>query len=162
MPNASHWLSASALVVFVLTAVLSVFAALQPGLSGLQLAIIIFAPILIWFVAARQAGITSDARRVAAESLASVQHLAELSSVNTDQPPRVLGQAIAEQDTANRNALINQLTQVYVLMHRDVSQSIVEGSEPPPVDWLNERLEKLGLNWRVRITSNGELESYAP
>ena len=44
----------------------------------------------------------------------------------------------------------------------DIVLKIIEGSEPPPLEWLNEGLGKLDLNWRVRITNDGELESYTP
>lgn len=160
MPNISHWLSPSALVSFLLTGVLSGYAALQPGAPAWLFAVAAFAPLLVWFVVARQARVAADARSLATESVASMKRLAELTGVIANRPPHVLTQAIAERDAENRNAIINQLTQVYVLMHRDVSQDVIDGSEPPPLEWLNDGLDKLGLNWRVRITNEGELESY--
>ena len=132
----------------------------DPG--GWMFWLALLAPWLVWFVAARQVAIAADARSAASDARAIVKHLAELTGVNPNQPPEILAEAIADQDTANRSAVINQLTQVYVLMHRDASQRIIEGSEPPPLEWLNEGLEKLGVSWRVRTTTSGELESYAP
>ena len=120
------------------------------------------APLLVWFVAARLVRNAVEAQDAASEALSIVKHLAELTGVDSNQPQEVLAEAIADQDAANRNAVINQLTQVYVLMHRGVSQRVIEGSEPPPLEWLNEGLEKLGVSWRVRTTDNGDLESYTP
>ena len=169
MPKISHWLSPSALASFALTGLVSAFAASRLGPAGWMFWFAVLAPLVVWFVAARQAqnaaearNHAAEARNIANETLAIVKHLAELAGVNANQPPEILAEAIADQDIANRNAVINQLTQVYVLMHGDVSQGIIEGSEPPPLEWLNEGLERLGMNWRVRITNGGELESYTP
>ena len=162
MPKTSHWLAPLALISFALTALLSVYAALRPGAPVWLLLFAVLAPLSAWFVAARQAQSAAEARQIANQAAAVVKRLAESAGVNANRPSEALAEAIADQDAANRNAVINQLTQVYVLMHDDVSQSIIEGSEPAPLEWLNEGLEKLGVNWRVRITNDGELESYTP
>jgi hypothetical protein len=162
MPKLSHLLSLSALVSLALTGVASAYAASRPGPAGWMFWFVVLAPLLAWFVAARQAQNAAEARTIANETRVIVEHLAEVTGVNANQPPETLAANIADQDTANRDAVINQLTQVYVLMHGDVSQGIIEGSEPPPLEWLNEGLEKLGLNWRVRMTNEDELESYTP
>ena len=158
MPKISHWLSPSAIASFALTALVSAYAASRLGPAGWMLWFAVLAPLVVWFVAARQAQTAAEARnnaadarnkaaeaqKIANETLGIVKHLADLAGVNANQPPEILAEAIADQDIANRNAVINQLTQVYVLMHGDVSQGIIEGSEPPPLEWLNKGTREIG------------------
>lgn len=162
MPKTAHWLSLPAIACLALSALASAYTLSRPDPGGWLFWLALAAPLLVWFVAARQVQDAVEARNAASDALSIVKHIAEVAGVNANQPPEILVEAIADQDTANRNAVINQLTQVYVLMHREASQRIIEGSEPPPLEWLNEGLEKLGVSWRVRTTSSGELESYTP
>jgi hypothetical protein len=38
----------------------------------------------------------------------------------------------------------------YILSHPNISEGLLTGKEDPPADWMNERLQELGENWRVR------------
>jgi hypothetical protein len=51
-------------------------------------------------------------------------------------------------EAERRHKILQTLQQKYVITH-DVDQSVIDGLEPPPSDWINEQLKELGERWNV-------------
>jgi hypothetical protein len=54
------------------------------------------------------------------------------------------------QAAANNRALVLQrLTQEYIWSRDNSTPALAAGTERPPSDWMNRRLQEMGLPWRV-------------
>jgi hypothetical protein len=51
-------------------------------------------------------------------------------------------------EAERRKKILDVLREKYVLTH-DVDQSMIDGREAPPYDWVNTQLKQLGENWSV-------------
>lgn len=51
-------------------------------------------------------------------------------------------------EAERRKKILDVLRERYVLTH-DVDQSMIDGTEAPPFDWVNGQLKQLGENWSV-------------
>jgi hypothetical protein len=69
--------------------------------------------------------------------------------VQTRQALRQTEAVYKNQEQARRDGIIEALVREYVNSRGDVSSQIRAGTELPPKDWLNRRLEELGEPWRV-------------
>tara|TARA_Y100000815_G_C13238523_1_gene460918 strand:- start:463 stop:669 length:207 start_codon:yes stop_codon:yes gene_type:complete len=60
--------------------------------------------------------------------------------------------------------LLGQLIEEYVSKNRgDISEKVEMYLEVPPAEWINERLEQLEQDWRVRaVDHNREFEIFEP
>jgi hypothetical protein len=42
----------------------------------------------------------------------------------------------------------------YIASHDEISPALLAGTELPPAEWMNRRLEELGKPWRVPLEKN--------
>jgi len=55
-------------------------------------------------------------------------------------------------EVERRKKIVDALREKYILTH-DVDQSMIDGTEAPPFDWVNAQLKQLGENWSVTAQS---------
>lgn len=59
-----------------------------------------------------------------------------------------------------RQAIIRQLTKLFISRNRDASPRMIAGLEAAPAAFLNEELKRQGAKWRVNKSSKGDIEMY--
>ncbi len=69
--------------------------------------------------------------------------LSEMQSVEKETSAK------AQADANVRSNVLQRLTQEYILSHDGISAGLAAGTEKPPIDWMNKRLQELGYSWRV-------------
>lgn len=57
----------------------------------------------------------------------------------------------APVESERRQYILQALRKKYVLSHGDSSPGLLEGSEWPPVDWMNQNLKELKETWTVTV-----------
>ena len=65
-----------------------------------------------------------------------------------------------QDESVERAATLKQLTKLYIQSHDGISPRMLAGMELPPVDFLNEELDRQRSNWRVRSTDGNRAEIY--
>lgn len=54
------------------------------------------------------------------------------------------------REISRRKGILAVLRHEWILSHKDVSPGLLAGTEEPPSDWINQRLNQLGEKWSVK------------
>jgi hypothetical protein len=92
--------------------------------------------------------ITQDAAAKDKTSKVEDSVLGQLKSLH-DQKPILSPEQV---EAKRREDIMTLLRGQYILQHENVSSGIVDGSEPLPADWVNQRLHELNETWAVGET----------
>jgi hypothetical protein len=77
---------------------------------------------------------------------------------NTDILEKFVGlghaasKSATDKEAERRESILQLLRNEYILSHDNISAGILEGIEPPPIDWTNGRLGQLGETWTLEAT----------
>lgn len=96
-----------------------------------------------------------DTEKVAPPVLPAKAEVPE-AVANQQQPAKLDPNVLLRE----RQAVLGQLTNLYILSHDGITPRMMAGMELPNAEFLNEELAKQGANWRVRNVQGATAEIY--
>lgn len=71
------------------------------------------------------------------------------TAASSPSPPSSHSVVPKQDEVTRRTALLEHLRQEYILSHDNISPALMAGTEQPPSEWINKRLNEMGEKWRV-------------